>query len=73
MTRFATFWVQNGEITAPLNVMRFDDSLYRILGSQLAALTCQREFIVDTNTYGGRHTGSRLLPGALLHELKLVL
>ncbi|MGH8010018.1 MAG: metallopeptidase TldD-related protein, partial [Candidatus Binatia bacterium] len=26
MTRFATFWVENGVIQAPLNVMRFDDT-----------------------------------------------
>jgi predicted Zn-dependent protease len=29
MTRFATFWVENGEIVAPLNVMRFDDTIWR--------------------------------------------
>lgn len=28
MTRFATFWVERGEIVAPINVMRFDDTLY---------------------------------------------
>lgn len=28
MTRFATFWVENGQIRAPVSTMRFDDSLY---------------------------------------------
>lgn len=73
MTRFATFWVENGEPVAPLNVMRFDDSLYRMLGEQLAAITRERELIVETGTYGGRQVGSRLLPGVLLKELRLVL
>ena len=28
MTRFATLWVENGVIQAPLNVMRFDETIY---------------------------------------------
>ena len=28
MTRFASFWVESGRIVAPVNVMRFDDSVY---------------------------------------------
>lgn len=73
MTRFASFWVENGELAAPLEVMRFDDSLYRMLGSRLAGLTRERELLIDPGTYGGRQTASRLLPGALLDELRLVL
>lgn len=73
MTRFATFWVENGEIVAPVNVMRFDDSLFRMLGDQLEALTLERELLVDNDTYGSRHTTSLLLPGALLRSLRLVL
>ena len=48
MTRFATFWVENGEAVAPTNVMRFDDSVYRILGDQLTGLTATREFIPES-------------------------
>ncbi len=73
MTRFATFWVENGEIVAPLNVMRFDDSLFRVLGEQLEALTVERALLVDTDTYGARHTASSLLPGALVRRFELVL
>ncbi|MEW9898353.1 TldD/PmbA family protein [Chitinivorax sp. PXF-14] len=73
MTRFATFWVENGEIVAPLNVMRFDDSVYRMLGKNLEALTRERELLVETQTYGSRQTSSQLLPGALLSEMALVL
>ncbi len=41
MTRFATFWVEGGRIVAPVNVMRWDDTLYRMLGENLEALTDQ--------------------------------
>ena len=73
MTRFATFWVEHGQIVAPVNVMRFDDTIYRMLGSELAGLTCERELIVDTGTYSQRSTGCSRLPGALLRSLKLTL
>jgi predicted Zn-dependent protease len=73
MTRFATFWVENGEISAPLNVMRFDDTLYHILGNKLIALTAEREFIMETDTYENRSTGSTRLPGALVEEFTLTL
>ena len=66
MTRFATFWVENGEIVAPLSVMRFDETLYRMLGDKLIALTAEREFIMDADTYEVRSTGSMRLPGALV-------
>jgi len=73
MTRFACFWVERGEIVAPINVMRFDDSLYRLLGDQLEALTQQREFLASASTYGGRSNASQRLPGALLSGINLVL
>ncbi|MBI3800996.1 MAG: TldE/PmbA family protein, partial [Deltaproteobacteria bacterium] len=43
MTRFATFWVEDGVIQAPLNVMRFDETLYRMLGEKLLGLTAERD------------------------------
>ena len=73
MTRFATFWVENGEIQAPLNVMRFDDSAYRLLGDNLLGLTAEREFILDSASYGERSTGSARLPGALVKDFALTL
>ncbi|WP_269532253.1 TldD/PmbA family protein [Chitinimonas sp. BJYL2] len=73
MTRFACFWVENGQIVAPLNVMRFDDSLFRILGSELEALTSECELLVDPGSYGARSSASQRLPGALLRSLNLVL
>jgi predicted Zn-dependent protease len=73
MTRFATFWVEHGKIIAPLEVMRFDDSIYRMLGSQLIDLTREREFLLDAGTYGERSSASSHLPGALLDDLALTL
>jgi predicted Zn-dependent protease len=73
MTRFATFWVERGEIHAPLNVMRFDETLYRMLGENLAGLTTERDFILDSGTYGSRSTGSSRMPGALINEFTFTL
>ena len=73
MTRFGTFWVEGGQIRAPLNVMRFDDSIYHLLGDRLEGLTRERELILSAETYGGRSTTSYLLPGALISEMSFTL
>ena len=73
MTRFATFWVEGGRIAAPVGPMRFDDSIYRILGENLIELTRERELLLDPSTYGERSTSSARLPGALLKSLRLTL
>jgi len=73
MTRFASFWVEDGAIKAPLNVMRFDDSLFRVFGDKLLGLTREREMLVDGDTYMNRGTNSALLPGALVRDFTFVL
>ena len=73
MTRFATFWVEQGELAAPLNVMRFDESIYRMLGSNLMGLTRERAMILSSETYGGRQVASSRLPGALVEDFSLTL
>jgi predicted Zn-dependent protease len=73
MTRFATFWVDAGRIVAPVSPMRFDDSIYRMLGSNLVEFTRSRELLLDTSTYGERSTASARLPGALLRNLRFTL
>ena len=73
MTRFATFWVEDGQIQAPVNTMRFDDSLFDCLGPQLEALTREPELLLPGGTYGARQTGSMALPGALLSRFTLTL
>ena len=71
MTRFATFWVENGVIQAPLNVMRFDETVYRMLGENLAGLTQEREMILDPRTYGRRSNESARMPGALIRDFRI--
>jgi predicted Zn-dependent protease len=73
MTRFATYWVERGEIVAPLAVMRFDDSLYRLLGTELEALDDEPDWILNNGTYGGRSVQTSRVPGALLKQLRLTL
>ena len=73
MTRFACFWVENGEIKAPVNVMRFDDTAYDLLGTRLEALTRERELLLDAGTYGGRSSDSCELPGALVDGMTFTL
>jgi len=73
MTRFATFWVEHGVIQAPLNVMRFDESLYRMLGEHLLGLTSERELILNTSTYHQRSTGSSRVPGVLVDDCNFTL
>ena len=73
MTRFASFWVEHGKIVAPLNVMRFDDSLFRVLGENLEALTATPELLIDAHSYDNRSTSSARLPGALVRDFSLTL
>ena len=73
MTRFACLWVKNGKPVAPLNVMRFDEGIYNILGKNLVDLTIEHEHILDTGTYGGRSLSSSRLPGALVDEFRFTL
>ena len=73
MTRFATFWVEDGEIVAPVNVMRFDDTIHRMLGSELEALTVEQELLLSASSYYNRSTASSNLPGALLKDFAFTL
>jgi predicted Zn-dependent protease len=73
MTRFATFWVEKGKVIAPVDVLRFDDTLYRMLGSKLEALTAETELLLDAETYGERGLRSSRLPGALVSEISFTL
>ncbi len=73
MTRYACYWVENGQIQAPLAVMRFDDSLYRLLGEQLEAITRERQFMHSADSYGERSLASMHLPGILCSGFKLTL
>ena len=73
MTRYGCFWVENGEITATIKDLRFDDSLYSFFGNNLVALTDLREFIPRTGTYESRSLGGVLVPGALVNNFTFTL
>ena len=73
MTRFATFAVRGGEIAGPMSVMRFDDSLYRMLGTGLVGLGDHAQLLPDAGTYGRRSTVSVRCPGALIDDFSFTL
>ncbi|MGB5831731.1 MAG: metallopeptidase TldD-related protein [Thiohalocapsa sp.] len=73
MTRFGSFWAEDGVLVAPVAVMRFDDSLYRLFGERLEGLTRERDLIFSPETYDGRSSDSALLPGALISGIELAL
>lgn len=73
MTRYACFWVENGELVAPIKDLRFDESLYAFFGDNLEALTDFQEFIPETSTYGSRQLGGSLMPGILVNDFTFTL
>ncbi len=73
MTRFATFWVENGRIQGPVNPMRFDETLDHLLGDSLLGLTAEREMLLNPGSYGARSTRSARLPGALVDAVSFTL
>lgn len=73
MTRFASFWVENGEIQGPIEDMRFDISLLEIFGAELESLTKETETLVSTLTYQQRSLGGMQVPGALVNNFTFTL
>lgn len=73
MTRFLCFVVKNGQPLAPFSVMRFDESIYRIFGENLKAITEHREMIIDNGTYEERSTASARLPGIIVDNVRFTL
>ena len=73
MTRYACFWVERGELVAPVDVMRFDDDALRLFGPGLVALTDAPEVSPNSDTYGARQLASVTTPAALVEGFRLVL
>ena len=73
MTRFATFWVENGEIVCPINDLRFDETLYNIFGENLLELTKETEVFPNLYTYEKRGMGGVKVPGALVKDFTFTL
>lgn len=73
MTRYACFWVERGQLVAPVNVMRFDDDVFRMFGPGLVGLTEKPEFMPEGGTYGARQLSSVTAPAALIDGFALAL
>lgn len=73
MTRFACFWVENGNIVAPILDLRFDESFYHFLGAGLEDLTSHVEVFPDTDTYEERSLGAVKTPGILVNDFTFTL
>ena len=57
MTRFACFYIEHGEIVAPIKDLRFDETIYNMWGENLLAVTDFAETSVNTDTYFRRGLG----------------
>ena len=73
MTRYACFWVEDGKIIAPIENMRFDDSIYNFLGENLEQVTDTNHVNPDVGTYDGRELNAIICPGILLKSFALTL
>lgn len=73
MTRYACFWVENGEIVGPIKDMRWDESLYEALGNKLIALTTHTAIDPAVDTYFQRALGGSRTPGALIENFTFTL
>ena len=73
MTRYACFWVENGEIVAPIENMRFDDSIYNFFGNNLESVTETAHLHPAVESYSGRELGGVTCPGILLKSFELTL
>jgi predicted Zn-dependent protease len=73
MTRYACFWVENGELIAPIQDLRFDESLYRIFGSELESIGQESLRLPETDSYEARALGGCKVPGMLLRDFRFTL
>lgn len=73
MTRYACFWVENGQIVSPIENLRWDDSIFELFGEHLVALTKDRAYQPDVGSYEWRSVGGSWVPGALLSEMSFTL
>lgn len=73
LTRYACFWVEGGEIVAPIETMRFDDSFYNFFGENLVDVEDKVNVNPEIETYGGRSLGATTCPGILVQDFALTL
>lgn len=73
MTRYACFWVENGEIVGPIKDLRFDESLYSLWGTELEHVTHHSEIEANTGTYFQRQLGGKKVPGMIVNNMNFTL
>lgn len=73
MTRYACFWVENGEVVGPIKDLRFDDSLFNILGSELESVTKEQHIDPAISTYFQRELGGKKVPGMMIQKMSFTL
>jgi predicted Zn-dependent protease len=73
LTRYACFWVENGEIVGPIETMRFDDTIYNLFGGELEAVGDNIKINPEVETYEGRQYGNITCPGMLVKSFELTL
>ncbi|MEJ2171586.1 MAG: metallopeptidase TldD-related protein [Woeseiaceae bacterium] len=73
MTRFACFWVENGEIVSPIQDLRFDETFYNFWGDNLEALTEFAEIQPTVLSYDQRALGGAQVPGMLINNFNFCL
>lgn len=73
MTRYACFWVENGQLKAPIENLRFDISLYEAWGEDLVDLTSFQEVLPSVETYDMRQPGGGICPGMLIDQFNYTL
>jgi predicted Zn-dependent protease len=73
MTRFGCFWVENGQIVAPVKDLRFDESLYHFWGEGLVDFSDKAVSFPQIGTYFQRDLGVVKAPGMLVNDFTFVL
>lgn len=71
MTRYGCFWVEDGRIVAPIEDMRFDESVFHFWGEGLESLTNKAILIPSTHSYEERSLGGVTVPGMLVNDFSL--
>jgi predicted Zn-dependent protease len=73
MTRYACFYVKDGELVSPIEDLRFDESYYNIFGTGLVDLTAESYIIPNTGSYFERDIGGMKVPGVIVSDFKFTL
>ncbi len=73
MTRFACFYVENGKIIAPIEDLRFDESLYDVFGDNLLNITDFTQIIPNVGSYVTRSLGGKSIPGIMVKDFNFTL